>query len=86
MKTLWLALLLASPPVAAWALRGGEENVVTPKTTVSPTERVAVEVLSADGKKEWMMVEVPHEAVPEPASAVLMMLSTLLLLRRQRDK
>jgi hypothetical protein len=86
MKTLCLAVLLASPPAAVWALRGSEQSPVPPPMSAPPTERMAVEVLSADGKKEWMMVEVPHEAVPEPSSAVLMMLSSLLLLRRQRGK
>jgi hypothetical protein len=86
MKWLGLAVLLASPPVAAWALRGGGETAAAPEIASPPIERVAVEVLAADGKKQWMVVEVPHDAVPEPASAVLMMLSTLLLLRRQRGK
>lgn len=87
MKSLWLAVLLASPPVAVWALRGGEEKSAAPLAAApAPTEKVAVEVLASDGKTKWMMVEVPHEAVPEPGSAVLMMLSTLLLLRRNRGK
>lgn len=85
-KPLWLILILASPPVAVWALRGGEEKAIVPEIAAPPTERVAVEVLAADGKKEWIMVEVSNEAVPEPSSAVLVMLGTLLLLRRQRNK
>jgi hypothetical protein len=86
MKTLWLALLLAAPPVAIWTWRGGGERTTPPVVAAHPTEKVAVEVLTADGKKQWMMVEVPHEAVPEPSSALLIMLSTLLLLRRNRGK
>lgn len=86
MKTLWLALLLAAPPVAVWSLRGGAEKAAAPVLAVPPTERVAVEVLTTDGKKQWIMVEVPQEAVPEPSSAVLIMLSTLLMLRRNRGK
>jgi hypothetical protein len=86
MKTLWLAVLLASPPLAVWTLRGGGEKAAAPEIAAPPVERVAVEVLSTDGRKEWVMVEVPHEVVPEPSSAVLMMFSVLLLLRRQRGK
>jgi hypothetical protein len=86
MKTLGLAVLLASPAVAAWALRGGEEPSAAAESGAPAVERVAVELVAADGKKEWMMVEFPPEAVPEPASALLLMLSTLLLLRRNRGK
>lgn len=79
-------MLLASPPAVVWALRGGGQPPVPPAMSAPPVERIAVEVLDADGKKQWMMVEVPHEAVPEPSSAVLIMMSCLLLLRRQRGK
>ena len=64
----------------------GWGKAAAPEIAAPPLERVAVEVLSADGKKEWMMVEVAHEMVPEPSSALLMMFSMLLLLRRQRGK
>jgi hypothetical protein len=86
MKTLWLAVLLASPAAVVWALRGSEQSPVPPAMSAPPVERMAVEVLDADGKKQWLMVEVPHEAVPEPSSAILMILSCLLLLRRERGK
>ncbi|MCU0778070.1 MAG: PEP-CTERM sorting domain-containing protein [Akkermansiaceae bacterium] len=86
MKTLWLAVLLASPPAVVWALRGSAQPALPPAMSAPPVERMAVEVLDAGGGKQWMMVEVAHDAVPEPSSAVLMMLSCLLLLRRQRGK
>jgi hypothetical protein len=85
-KVLWVALFLAAPPIAIWTWRGAAEKPVAPVIAAPSSEQVAVEVLTADGRKQWMMVEVPHEAVPEPSSAVLIMLSTLLLLRRNRGK
>ncbi len=94
-KFLGLGLLLASPPMAAWALRGGTPDTDAPLAAHAPPAAVApeqapmkvpVEVVTKDGKKEWVMVEFHTTAIPEPGSAALLMLSSLLLLRRQRGK
>lgn len=94
-KFLWFGLFLASPPMAAWALRGGVETENTPVQTnihataaSSETDRlkVPVEVVTGEGKTQWMMVEVTHEAIPEPGAAVLLAVSSLLLLRRHREE
>lgn len=94
MKTLMIGLLLASPPVAAWMLRAAEpaiqEPVIrqTPATSpAAPNEaavQVPVEVVAEGSAPEWVYVEVQSQTIPEPGSAALAALASLLLLRRQR--
>jgi hypothetical protein len=96
-KSLWLGLFLAFPPVAAWTLRGNAESLNPPPAAHSapapaavPAEenlmQVPVEVVANGGKTEWVVVEVTNQAIPEPGAAAMLALSSLLLLRRQRRK
>ncbi len=89
-KPLLLGALLASPPLAAWALRGGENKVDTPAQAVvsaSPAEpvvRIPVEIVAKGSSPEWVQVEVRTEAVPEPGVLPLAGLPILLALLRRR--
>jgi hypothetical protein len=90
-KILWIGLFLAFPPMAAWALRGhdGEPTpppVAMPNAAETSRVQMPVEVIANGEKPEWVMVEVPAEAIPEPGTALLMMFSSLLLLRRKRKE
>lgn len=95
MKTLLLVLLVASPAVASWAWRGVEPAPVQPKTrpisyplTTPGSEsvtKVPVEILSKGSAPEWVYIQVPGQAVPEPGMISLLALTSLLLVfRRQR--
>lgn len=78
-KFLCIGLLLACPSLVAQSMPAsdvGEEKFV----------KLPVEVVVTGGKREWVMVEVSNEAVPEPSAAALLALSSLLLLRRRRGK
>jgi hypothetical protein len=90
-KSMLLGLLLALPPVAAWIMRSPDTAAVhsgpPQQETVAPAEpavQVPVEVVSKGSSPEWVYVEVPAQAVPEPGSVLMVTLSSLLLLRRQR--
>lgn len=92
-KILWIGLFLAFPPMAAWALRGGSDETPTPPSpapanAVEETRvRMPVEVITKGGKTEWVMVEVAAGAIPEPGTTTLLMVfSSLCLLRRQREE
>ena len=91
-KFLWIGLFLAFPPMVAWALRGHDDSPASPPSamvrTVETTRiQVPVEIVTKDGKVEWIMVDVVADAIPEPGtSALLMTLSSLLLLRRNREE
>lgn len=90
MKALLIGMLLASPPVAAWMWSGAEH---APQTTeiqslaepaAATPVRIPVEVVAKGSASEWVYVEVPNQAVPEPGVPALIALASLLLLRRQR--
>jgi hypothetical protein len=91
-KFLWIGLFLAFPPMAAWALRGGHDKPApspVAMTEVVETNRIKmpVEVVTKGGKTEWVMVDVPTQAIPEPGTTTLLMtLSCILLLRRKREE
>lgn len=91
-KFLWIGLFLAFPPMAAWALRGDEDKpapAAVAMPTVVETNRIKmpVEVVTKGGKTEWVMVEVPTQAIPEPGTSTLLMaFSCLILLRRKREE
>lgn len=78
-KCLCVGLFMACPPLAAQSFEAedrSEEKFV----------QMAVEVIGTGGEREWVMVEVSNEMVPEPGAAALLALSSLLLLRRRRVK
>lgn len=91
-KILWIGLLLAFPPVAVWVLRGHDDSPASPpaavtETAESPRIQLPVEIVTKDGKVEWIMVEIAADAIPEPGTATLLMaFSSLLLLRRKREE
>lgn len=78
--------------MAAWALRGHDVEPTPPLVLASaPVEtnrvQMPVEVVTKGGKTEWVMVEVATDAIPEPGTTTLLItLSSLLLLRRQREE
>jgi len=80
-KLLWVGLLLACPPLSAQSLPASTSPADEEKRIQMP-----VEVVGTGGKREWVMVEVSNEAVPEPGTTALLALSSLLLLRRRRGK
>lgn len=94
MKTLMIGLLLASPPVAAWMLRAAEPAIHEPAIRPTPhaalaasneaAVQVPIEVVTEGSAPEWVYVEVRSQTIPEPGSAALAALASLLLLRRQR--
>ena len=92
MKFLWIGLFLAFPPTVAWLLRGNDAPAASPPAATAATAettriQVPVEIVTKDGKVEWVMVEVAADAIPEPGtSALLITLSSLLLLRRKREE
>jgi hypothetical protein len=95
MKLLFLGLLLASPPLAAWMLRGSDSAPTAPQTQPVETQRaivqgdrplkVPVEVVSKGSEAQWVYVQVAPQAIPEPSSIALLAVGSLLLLRRQRS-
>lgn len=91
-KFLWIGFFLVLPPMAAWALRGHDSEPTPPPVLESShveTNRVQmpVEVVAKGGKTEWVMVEVATDAIPEPGTTTLLItLSSLLLLRRNREE
>lgn len=89
-KILLFGALLASPPVAAWMIRGSDQKsraaIEQPMEAPSPAPpvKVAVEVVSKGSAPQWVYVEVPAQAIPEPGSLTLVVAAGLLLLRRRR--
>ncbi len=92
MKALLIAMLLASPPVAAWILKGADTELdsidfqkVAENQIVTPV-RIPVEVVAHGSPSQWVYVELPSpQAVPEPGVALLLPLASLLLLHRRRS-
>ena len=94
-KVLLCGLLLASPPVAAWILRDEPpgQAMTAAADSVSPNAapalnagavQVPVEVLAKGSAPQWVYVELPNQAVPEPGLVSLLAIGSLLLLRRRR--
>jgi hypothetical protein len=94
-KVLLCGLLLASPPVAAWMLREDPpgRSMTAAADSVAPNAaralnagavQVPVEVLAKGSAPQWVYVELPNQAVPEPGVVSLLAVTSLLLLRRQR--
>ncbi|MDP3849344.1 MAG: hypothetical protein Q8Q59_02490 [Luteolibacter sp.] len=93
-KFLWIGLLLACPAVAVWVMREPPEAPVQPPATevrsAPPSGenlmKFPVEIITKGGKSEWIYVEVADQHIPEASSTTLIFLTSLLLLRRQREK
>jgi hypothetical protein len=90
-KALICGLLVASPPLAAWMLRSPESALGAdnspPAAMVSTPDnrtRIPVEVVSKGAAPQWINVEIPVQAVPEPGILPLLLLPGLLLLHRRR--
>ena len=91
MKALLIGMLLASPPVAAWVLRGQEPISQTPQDQsfteiiTDQSVQIPIEIVAKGSASKWIYVEVPTQSVPEPGVTLLIPLAGLLLLRRQRN-
>ena len=91
MKALLIGMLLASPPVAAWVLRGQESIIQTPQDQsfteiiTDQSVQIPIEIVAKGSTSKWIYVEVPTQSVPEPGVTLLIPLASLLLLRRQRN-
>ncbi len=93
-KALWIGLLLASPPLAAWMIQRPQAApvVIQAGATVESTEsvisrdelRIPVEVLAKGSTPETIYVEMRPAAVPEPGSLTLLVIPAFFLLRRRR--
>ncbi len=85
-------MLLACPPIAVWTFRSKPDARELPTATNTAAAeknsvKIPVEVISKNGKPEWVMVEVATETVPEPGTMTLLMtLGSLMLLRRNREE
>jgi hypothetical protein len=82
MKWICLAAWLGTPAVFG----NGPQAAMPEWQENPPLERLAVELVAPDGSKKLVLVEVPNESIPETGTALLLMVSTLLLLRRNRGK
>ena len=94
-KSLLFGLFIASPVLGFWMLRsadaipGSQMNQPVQAIAVASVHekitRIPVEVISKGEAHEWVYVDVGNQAVPEPGSAFLILLSGLLMVfRRQR--
>jgi hypothetical protein len=92
-KSLIFGLLLASPALAAWAYLGPgpvDSVRVLPasagQSSVEPL-RISVEVIAKGSAPQWVYVEVPPQAIPEPGYIALLALTgVLLIFRRSRGQ
>ncbi|MBC8127045.1 MAG: PEP-CTERM sorting domain-containing protein [Gloeobacteraceae cyanobacterium ES-bin-144] len=87
-----IGLLLASPPIAAWAIRDVRASSNAPQQMVSSaanqvtaaTTKVPVEIVAKGSDPKWVYVEVENQSVPEPSAILLIGFGSLLILRRKR--
>ena len=95
-KSLIFGLFLASPGLAAWAYLGmGSVDSVDASPQVSlgtagshggERLRVPVEVIAKGSPPQWVYVEVPPQAIPEPGLMTLLALASgMLVFRRKRE-
>ncbi len=93
MKPLLLGLLLATPALGAWIFHGTPViDSTAPRTAITAAPapplaaivRVPVEVIAKDRAPQWIYVQVGAQSVPEPGTATLLVLTSLLLLHRRR--
>ena len=97
MKFLLVGVLLASPAIAAWTLRGTEkpDTAAIRQTAFDskiqparPSEavRVPVEVIEKGTATQWIYIETGNQAVPEPGIYSLLAFASLAwVLRRNRS-
>jgi hypothetical protein len=91
-KMLWIGLILSIPAIAVLAARKPHNERPPTAPGMANAEdggrmKVPVEVVGKDGRKEWVIVEVPVGTIPEPGTcALLVTFSSLLLLRRKREE
>jgi hypothetical protein len=67
MKPLLLVALLASPPLAAWALRGADSKPAPtefPAVSSEPVIRIPVEIVTEGSEPRWVEVEVRNAGAP----------------------
>jgi uncharacterized protein (TIGR03382 family) len=87
-KPLLLGALLASPPLAAWALKHSDSkpgNTPAAPVSTETVARIPVEIVAEGAAPQWVQVEVQAAAVPEPGALPLVVLPLgLALLRRRR--
>ncbi len=93
-KGLLLGLLLACPPAAAWLLGSEKPSPAGPaqpasqiSATVSKNQpvKVPVEIVANGCEPQWVYVEVaPPSTIPEPSTASLIAIASLLIFRRTR--
>lgn len=87
-KSLIFSLLLASPALAAWAYL--ETDSIVPREVSPPSAegavQISVEVIAKGSAPQWVYVQVPPQAIPEPGFASLLALAGgILVLRRTRQ-
>jgi len=88
-KSLIFGLLLASPALAAWAYFGSgavDSARVSAQVLWVPADRplaeplrIPVEVIAKGSAPQWVYVEVPPQAIPEPGYISLLALAGVLL-------
>ena len=74
-KTLLFGILVVSPAVAVWVLRGSDSAASRPEirqvsnnSRAESVVRVPVEVIAKGSAPEWVYIEVTGQALPEPGS------------------
>lgn len=94
-KSLVFGLLLASPALGFWVFQGlgasfqqtSGHRMPSAEMVPAPEKitRIPVEVIAKGSAPEWVYVSVEGQAVPEPGTALLFILSGVwFALRRQR--
>jgi hypothetical protein len=80
---LWASHAAGSSPEAEPGQAGSVDPGVIEIVAEGARLRIPVEVVSKGSAPEWVYVEVENQAVPEPGILPLLLLPTLLLLRRR---